>query len=444
MRLPLLLSLLSFSLIAKAQIHEAFKDSQGKYGFKDAAGKVLVQPKFDSAFIMTNGFGYVSVGQNPTRTYGVVDLQGKEIIPAIYKMFYSSGDDFFIMMNDKNKFAYLDRKGKAITPFKYDSPYPFVEGRAGVNVGKLVDDDFFLLDVGKWGFIDTTGKEVIPLKYSVVQNFVSGLAAVAVGGQIDEGTDIINARWGYVNAEGVEVVPPKYQQVFGFYEGLSAVQLNGKQGYIDATGKVVIPLKYDLAEDFLDGLARVNIGGWMNEEGEFTGGKYGLIDKTGKEITPLKYNELLGFSEGLAIVEAGGKFGFINEKGEEVIPLKYDDVRHFKNGVAFVGFGIKPNVPLIEGKWGIIDRSGKEVVPAKFDWVGSDFEDNLALVKLTGKFYFIDNKGTIVRPFTLPENYQVYPIDAFGRFKVEKIDKSEVYYIDKEGKKTDYAGKVIQ
>ena len=135
----------------------------------------------------------------------------------------------------------------------------------------------------------------------------------------------------------------KYDWKGTYYEGLAIVGYRRKYGFIDKAGKEVIPIKYDEAWDFSEGLARVK----LND-------KWGFIDKTGKEVIPIKYDYAERFSEGLAVVEYRGKYGFIDKTGKEVIPIKYDDVYSFSE--------ISLALVKLEGKWFYINPKGECVI----------------------------------------------------------------------------------
>ena len=69
--------------------------------------------------------------------------------------------------------------------------------------------------------------------------------------------------------------------------------------------------------------------------------------------------------------------------GEEVIPSKYDWEYDFHYGLALVK---------LNGKWGYVDKSCKEVIPCKYD-DACHFNNGLAKVKLNGKWGYINKKG---------------------------------------------------
>ena len=49
----------------------------------------------------------------------------------------------------------------------------------------------------------------------------------------------------------------------------------------------------------------------------------------------------------------------------------------------------------LNGKCGFIDKTGKEVIPIKYDY--AYFSKGLALVKLEGKYFYINPKGECVK-----------------------------------------------
>jgi hypothetical protein len=195
----------------------------GKYGYIDKIGRMVIPPQYDDA-------GKYSEGLAAVRVYLVISGQ------------------------HSGKWGYIDKTGQMVIPPQYYWAYNFSEGLAAVEV-----------QMDKWGFIDQTGKMVIPPQYSYVflnSGFSEGLAAVRV-----------SDRWGYIDKTGQMVVPTQYGGADAFSEGLAAVYTGGKRGYIDKTGKMVIPPQYTGAEEFSEGLAAVRVGD-----------KSGYIDKTGKYV----------------------------------------------------------------------------------------------------------------------------------------------------------------
>lgn len=85
-----------------------------------------------------------------------------------YKTYASvpSKGQYLINVCNNNKWGFINKSGKQIVPFKYDTLSEFTEGLASV-----CHND-------KLGFIDETGKEVIPLSYIMAVRFTEGLSSV--------------------------------------------------------------------------------------------------------------------------------------------------------------------------------------------------------------------------------------------------------------------------
>lgn len=131
----------------------------------------------------------------------------------------------------------------------------------------------------KWGAIDKTGKTIIPFKYESLRVFTEGLASFSRGG-----------KFGFIDIYGNEVIKPQFDDVSGFYNGIAVVRV-GKTAYcIDKTGK-----KIDGTESLPTDTYFVENG--QDEDGNiiylvYSPGKYVVINRDGKfgfgeiEFTP--------------------------------------------------------------------------------------------------------------------------------------------------------------
>lgn len=243
-----------------------FKEN-GKAGFKDQSGKIIIAPKYD-------------------------DYRTKDATRA--------KDDEVYRVAINEKWGLIDGKtGKELTPLKYEKINAFSDGLAGV-----------LLDL-KWGFIDKNGKEVFPLKYDepsadgvygLGYDFYDGIAVVSIG-----------YKYGVIDKTGKEIVPFKYHSIGEFSEGMASIRLADKFGFVNKSGKEIVPAKYDDVQRFEDGFAKVSLAG-----------KWGTIDKTGKQVIAVKYDDIHDFNRGLACVGIGDNYGYVDTTGKEVIPLKFE------------------------------------------------------------------------------------------------------------------------
>jgi hypothetical protein len=102
----------------------------GKYGFIDKTGKIIIHPQFDWARDFKEGLAVVKIG---------------------------------------GKYGAIDKTGKVVSKPQFDEYPVFNEGLTPVEIG------------GNWGYIDKTGKVVINPQFDEVFDFDDGIATVWIG-----------------------------------------------------------------------------------------------------------------------------------------------------------------------------------------------------------------------------------------------------------------------
>lgn len=253
-----------------------FQGENGKYGYKDQHGTILIPPKYDQIRLDYNWWRVQLNGK-----WGVI------------------GDNY-----------------EESIPIKFDDLNVISEELAGAKLN------------GKWGFIDRQGKETIPFIYDEVGAFSDDVVVVAQR----EGK---NFAYGYVDKSGKVVIPLKFKvkylsSAYSFSNGLAAFFVKGKIGFIDKKGNLVIPAIYEHVETFESFSGDVTA---VSKDGK----KWGFIDKEGNMAIPFSYDDADNFSEDLAAVKIRGKWGFIDKKNNFVITPDLDNIYgRFYNGMAVV------------------------------------------------------------------------------------------------------------
>jgi WG containing repeat len=313
-----------------------FRD--GKFGYIDKAGKIIIPPRFDYARDFSEGLATVKIGDKA----GCIDLNGKIIIPPQFDSIGEFKNGLAEITLDRLENGKIDKTGKIVTApssgKRKRKPTPLSD-----NEPLQSEDNGLTLieEGGKYGHQDRSGKIVIPTQFDFAADlFVEDMAWVKVKDRI-----------GYINKQGKKIVPPQFDYLGGdgtgdFDGGLARVCLNSKCGYIDKTAKIVIPLQFnDAAQKFRDGLAWVQIGD-----------RLGYIDKTGKVVIPARYGVPPKLKAGME-----GEVGFCGHKYCFVVASNFD------RGLAFVEMPKKCELFSIAGilrkdvcnSYGYIDRSGK-------------------------------------------------------------------------------------
>ncbi len=338
----------------------------GKAGYIDRTGKIVLKPQFDGASYFSEGMARVSVGRDTIITEG-----------------FSQG--------------FIDETGKVVIQPKWDVVSHFSEGLAAVGFDQTkrsfqLGNKTLYTSAShtwyRWGFIDKSGKIVIEPRFSEVSEFRNGIAVAEVP---------IMSEWksGFIDKTGNWVIEPIFDDASQFSEGLSRVFVNGKYGFIDERGKVAIPARFSWARDFSEGLACVKLGGdVIRPSGISTvrhNSDYAFIDNTGKVKFKVGKGGCESFSEGFARVAVGPGHRVIDKNGRFLFDPSLDVWSDFKDGLA--------EVYLAGNEIGFLNKAGKIAIRKAFG-KAEDFYRGLAEVCESYDFGagcgYIDKAGNVV------------------------------------------------
>jgi len=223
-----------------------------KYGYvKD--GKMAVKANYDYASEFSEGLA--RVGKNGK--YGFVDEKGKVVVPIKYVAASNFNYGLAVVKTVDNQSFFIDKTGKPFNGNVYQDAKSFSEGMAAVQ------DQYF-----NYGFIDPKGEVVIPNEYTVVSWFREGIAAV---GKSENGKTLYT----YINKEGDKLTEDfEFEEAKDFQGGVGRVRKNGKFGLIDKFGSPITSYEFDYISEFGedDGLALAKKNGYdiyLNKEGRF-------------------------------------------------------------------------------------------------------------------------------------------------------------------------------
>ncbi|MBD0371962.1 MAG: WG repeat-containing protein [Pyrinomonadaceae bacterium] len=342
----------------------------GKAGYIDRSGKIVIEPKFE--FLGNHGGefhdGLLDISFDDA---GYADTSGKVVISKKFAFAEDFSEGLAVArLKDTDAWSYIDRTGEVAlvprlddqTDFQLES---FSDGLALVRVNN------------KWGYIDHSGRLVIPPKFLWASDFHEGMAWVITEGPcsfFEDGHcsfsprvigkemqgEVSACKFLFIDKSGA-VGGKGYEAVKDFSEGLAPVLEGDKWGFIDKKGSMVIEPKFDGAEPFSDGMARVKLGD-----------SWGYIDRTGALVIGFQYELADDFVDGLAPVgrwdDEGedGEFYYIDKRGIQAIPEKFAQASHFFKGLAHVK--LRPNKKQKEGDpeiFAYINQGGKKVFTYK-------------------------------------------------------------------------------
>ncbi len=304
----------------------------GKSVYINRFGKVILQTPFQYKMFANDAFSEGLAGFVENGKYGFIDETGKVVIKPSFDYIGKFSEGLAeIQINEKAGF--VDKTGKIIVEPQYHFVSPFTNGFSLVRVEDGPDKKNILGIIFrvaemtyKYGFLDKTGEIAVGKtknkhigKFDDADDFSEGLAPVKIDG-----------KWGYVNEEEKMVIKRQFKEAKSFSEGLASATVDGENwGFIDKTGKFVIKPQFTDAEGFSEGLAAISTSknGW---------GDWGFIDKSGNIVIKPTFFGVGNFHEGMVWLFFGRDgFGYADRTGKVVIEKLYS-VSNFKNGIAAV------------------------------------------------------------------------------------------------------------
>jgi hypothetical protein len=333
----------------------------GKIGFINSNGKVVIEPQFKEVGHFVDG-----------------------LTPACIK----------------KKFGYIDKTGKFIIPPIYDTARDFCEGYGIVVLGK------------KPQYIRPNGKLPFTLRYSYIAPFKNGFAQV-------HGTD---KRVGIINRLGNVIIKPIYDDLREFSDGVTTARIYTTTYVIDTLGKTLFDLGDSLLLDefdFHEGHALTSklvasltdssksdfIYGYLNKSGYYKplyrrGGVFGtplqmggdiiissklpdsrshgqshlcFLDTNGNilwEDSLLNAFNLGGFHDGIAIAQYDKKELWLINNRAQVTHKIVDIPKGYSWGKAYTYLGRGRFIVTLHSRMkncaGIIDTSGHILIPFEY------------------------------------------------------------------------------
>ncbi len=321
--------------------------ADGRWGYIDREGAVVIAPRFEEAAAFAEGrarvrerglWGYLrpdgSFAAEP-QFLAAADFAGgrARVVPTFAPVDLVSDQ---ARAADRRYSAFVGPAGQIVTEDWLAEAGDFAASGEGllapVAVGRRVGLFLFglrflrlatLQTERRWAFLTPDGEVALTVpEADALRGFGAGLApfrsASRVGGV--EGT-----RWGYLRPDGAVAIGPRFQRADPFSEGLAAVVEGGLYGFIEPSGAYAIPPRFEVAGPFSEGLARVQVEG-----------RWGYVRPDGTLAVAPEYDSAADLSGGLGLVSRGGRFGFVRPGGALALPLRYAFARPFRSGLAYV------------------------------------------------------------------------------------------------------------
>lgn len=281
------------------------------YGFYGTDGKQAIDCQYRTASGFSEGLATVIIDYDSiTFGYGFIDKGNNLVLPAVYQYAFTFSEGYAIVKL-YDRFGMIDRQGKEVLPIKY------------IELTPMHDSRFFAVDAmtSKAAMFDNRFRQLTPFKYDKVTAYTEGYYVVGYNGKMT-----------FLDVKGREKFG-LHDDVGGFVDGYSYVANNGKYGIINTRGKTILPIEYDnsgynaMAYYFSEDLAIV-------EKDE----KFGFVNKRGEVVIPIVYEAAHHCTEGLIPVKKNGVWGYIDKKGNLVCDFMFDAASYFEWGRAEIAY----------------------------------------------------------------------------------------------------------
>lgn len=221
--------------------------------------------------------------------FGFLDTNGKVVIDFIYDDAQNFSEGLASVCKD-GKYGYIDKAGKCVIDFKYEKAEGFKN-----SLAKVVRNN------GKFGFVNKTGEECVPAIYEKAGEFSEGKSCVKLG-----------ERYSYVTEDGFICFRPILEEAYSFADGRARIKIDGKYATIYHDGYYCILPEYDYMSDFTEGYAIVGkkaesepiLYGFIDKDGNrVTSMTYESITHVDGIYAAVRNGKTTFFDEKLRVVE---------------------------------------------------------------------------------------------------------------------------------------------
>lgn len=409
----------------------AFLHKDGKRVLCDTTGEIILDKAFSS-------LKYLGAGLIKTQkkwSFGLINAQGKEILPPLYNRIryspkgifvvttngiydYDTNNKFlidstgrrpfselydgyilnynssnFIGIRENQKFALANLNGKIITDFVFNSLKPIKENAIIVSVENKGEC-----------LIDTTGKIISPF-----YDYIDWEKPKRDWAYVRNNN---NSETGVISFSGEELIPPIYQN-FSTSENYFVAKRNDKFGLIDIENNIKIPIVHDYNFYYEEGLV------WDSNEK--------LFDIFGKPLLPDEYESAEETEHGsFFYVYENGKMGVFDVlKFKPIVPSIYDDCFIFLSSKNEYYFSVK-----LGDKMAVVDIKGHQIIPFQKAESITYCKDGYFLIRNENLLTILNNQGKKIWS-EKGKSIWIYSKDAF-LFREKKDSKIRI--LNKKGK----------
>lgn len=334
--------------------------------------------------------------------YGLIDFEGKEVLPAEYDNVVSlQGILKTVLLTKDGKYGLFNTASKtlAVNPI-------YTEIQA---FGTTYNDGYIVKDEnGKYGLLGSDGQPILANNYDAIEKGTGSSDKYVVKEGLKtklisrEGTDLLETgfdeilsinsenlviknagKYGVIKATGETLIEPAFDTVKHCFGDYYIVSSGGKYGIINTLKDTRIDMKYEGIE------YRSDIVSIVCENADYTTDIYtrdfkyvltGTINKVDTELGYIRvrvgndykyynmqYQEISNKdalkNNTLFLIKENGKYGYVDKDNKKVVDCIYDDAQEQnKFGYCAVNQG---------GKWGVLQSNGAVLVEPSLEFANS-------------------------------------------------------------------------
>lgn len=280
-------------------------------------------------------------------------------------------------------------------------------------------------------------------------------------------------RYGVINMQGKVIIKPQYKAIYKFSNGFYKISEKGKMGIIDKKGEIVLEPQFDDIDtnDYPFKFKQDNRYGFIDEKGkilfdiQLKAKEWGIdfsyndvrvlmdkyylvIERDRYRIFNMKDNKLasgLSFDsvreyKNFIVASINDKTGIMDKDLNWLISPKFDYVKIYDNFISVIiadrigimdenfNWLILPKFEefkefdknhykiILDDKIGLLDGNLHTILEPKYDYIGKEFINGFAKIRLNDKYGFIGENGEIIEPqFDKVWNFKNKKSQSFNR-----------------------------
>lgn len=393
-------------------------EQQGKTGFIDTSGNVIINPRYESAGEFSQG--YAPVRENGL--YGYIDRKGNYIIPPTY--------DFAEPLKNNIASLYIDGKASYIVLERNKLVHKEVD-----ELNKNSSDKLYYISTNEGGIIlNKNGKEILSgVRYAVLDS--ANNVAIVEDNEHNQSSDNLQEQKsiGLIGYNGKFVIPYGiYSHIEHLGNGYTIVRdrKNMFNGLANTKGEVLFTIDdtvghlsgivsdglmlcylykskrpYDTYPAYLDTTGKIIISD-TNYSGyeQFKYGRvfmrykdqgYALLDTKGNRLNKELYDRRYGyFEKGVMLVQIGDKQLLIDTNGNTLREFEHDEINRYsiKDGKFIFGTETDDGTRL----YGMSDFKGNIIIKPIMTEYETEFSENVLHAIVGGQLTYINQNGRII------------------------------------------------